>query len=554
MGWKQFLTGVALLLGAALPAKADSQYLIRADRWTPADERAYGEFITAIGDSGCRGVDSCLKGPANPFRASDPAGASFRADCADLPYFLRFYYAWKRGLPFSYVSEVSPRGRARDIRYSARGNMVKRRRDVASGADALAVLARLQDDISSATYRLDPELEAPLEQDFYSPAPDPANIRPGTVIYDPNGHLAVVFRVEHDGRIRYIDAHPDNSLTRGFYDLRFVRASPGMGAGFKNWRPLRLEGARLVRGVFFGGAMTLASNRELPGFSLTQYYGTAGKSDGGWKDGAFRLRDQKLNYYDYVRAMLGGGSLSFDPVREIGDMVASNCADLGYRAEAVDAALAAGLQNQPQPAQLPANIYGTDGDWETWSTPSRDARLKTAFKNVRDMAERFVTMARAHDPRLAWRGASLPADLLAAYDAAAARCSLSYVRSDGAAVTFGYEEARQRLFRLSFDPYACVERRWGAIGAEAASCRDGAVKRAWYEAEQRLRNQVDRTYETQMDFSLRELEAGRSVGDSRSDQKSVGDSRSDQKEMIGVASPPDTDARGYLLAALRGAS
>ena len=538
MGSTRILTGLLLLLCAALPARANSQYLVRTDRWTAADERAFGEFVTIIGDSGCDSVDSCLRGPANPFRASDPPGARFRADCADLPYFLRFYYAWKRGLPFSYVSEVSPRGRASDVRYSARGNVVEQRRDVPSGADGLSVLARLADDISSASYRIDPEREAPLEQDFYSPALDSGSIRPGTVIYDPNGHLAVVFRVGQDGRIRYIDAHPDNSLTRGFYDLRFVRASPGMGAGFKNWRPLQLVGTRAVEGILFGGTAMLAPNRDLPGFSLAQYYGTD-RQDGGWKNGEFHLRGQKLEYYDYVRASLGGGSLSFDPLREISDMVASNCADLGYRAEAVDAALAASLQNQPQPERLPANIYGADGDWETYSTPSRDARLKTAFKNLRDTAERFVIMARTHDPHLAWRGQNLPAELLAAYDTAAARCSLSYVRSDGTRVTFGYEKARQRLFAMSFDPYACIERRWGAGGAEAAACRDGTVKRAWYDAEQRLRNQIDRTYEAQMDFSLRELERGRSIGDSR------------QTIMPGVASPPDTDARGYLLAVLR---
>ncbi len=529
MGWTRLLTGLVLLLAVALPARADSQYLIRAERWTEADERGFDEFIAAIGNSGCGSVDGCLKSSANPFRASDPPDAAFLADCADLPYFLRFYYAWKRGLPFSYVSAVSPRGRARDVRYSAAGNQVERRRDIPSGADALEVLARLMDEISSATYRVDPELETPLEQDFYSPALAPAFIRPGTVIYDPNGHLALVFRIEPDGRIRYIDAHPDNSITRGFYDLRFVRASPGMGAGFKNWRPLALAGARRVGGILFGGTVVLAANRDLPGFAPTQYYGTAGRSAAGWKAGTFRLNGQTLDYYDYVRAVLGGGRLSFDPVREISDMVTSNCADLRYRAEAVEAALAAGLQRQPQPERLPPNIYGTEGDWETWSTPSRDARLKAAFANLRATAERFVTMARTGDTRLSWRGGNLAAALLAAYDAAAGACRLSYVRSDGMTVRFGYEEARQRLFRMSFDPYHCVEHRWGAAGAEAASCRDGALKRAWYAAEQRLRNQIDRTYEARMDFSLRELEDGRG----------------------GTAAPPDTDARGYLLSMLR---
>jgi hypothetical protein len=538
MAWKHILVGLALLCPAAIldagPARADSRYLIRSDRWSAADERGYGEFVTALGDSGCRTVDACLKSAANPFRAADPAGADFRADCADLPYFLRFYYAWKRGLPFSYVSDVSPRGRARDIRYSARGNMVERRRDVPSGADGLSVLARLQDEISSATYRIDPELEG---QDFYSPALDRSGIRPGTVIYDPNGHLAVVFRVEPDGRIRYIDAHPDNSLTRGTYDLRFVRAAPGMGAGFKNWRPLRLEGARLEGGVFVGGRLVAAPNRAIPDFALTQYYGTGARPEGSWRNGSFLLAGRRLDYYDYVRAALGGGSLHFDPVREIADMVDSNCADLSYRAEAVDIALAAGLQHRPQPERLPPNIYGTDGDWETYSTPSRDARLKTAFRNLRGTAERFLELWRTRDPSLSYRGANLAADLLAAYDGAAARCRISYRRSDGGVVAFGYEEARTRLFRLSFDPHHCVERRWGAEGIELASCRDGALKRAWYEAQQRLRNQIDRTYDTRMDFTLRELEAGRSVGASRSDQK----------QNIGVPSPPDTDTRAFLL-------
>src|SRR5690606_28541093 len=163
------------------------------------------------------------------------------------------------------------------------------------------------------------------------------------------------------------------------------------------------------------------------------------------------------DYYDYVRASLSGGSLHFDPVREIADMVASNCADLAYRAEVVEIALAAGLQNRPQPERLPPNIYGADGDWETYSTPSRDARLKTAFKHLRDTAARFLSLWGKNDPSLGYRGTDLAADMLAAYDRQAAQCRISYQRSDSSRVTLSYEEARARLFRLSFDPYHCVE-------------------------------------------------------------------------------------------------
>ena len=113
--WGLAAASLSLLL-FAFPARANDTMRIMSDGWSAADERGYGEFITAIGESGCRTVAQCIASPANPFRASDPPRFAFRADCADLPYFLRFYYAWKRGLPFTYVQSVSPRGRTRDIR------------------------------------------------------------------------------------------------------------------------------------------------------------------------------------------------------------------------------------------------------------------------------------------------------------------------------------------------------------------------------------------------------------------------------------------------------
>src|SRR5471030_674355 len=96
------IAAAALFLSLlSVPAFADPYVRIQSDQWTQGDERGYGEFITAIGESGCRSVNACLHDAANPFRASDQAGTFFESDCADLPYVLRFYYAWKRGLPFS---------------------------------------------------------------------------------------------------------------------------------------------------------------------------------------------------------------------------------------------------------------------------------------------------------------------------------------------------------------------------------------------------------------------------------------------------------------------
>jgi hypothetical protein len=73
--------------------------------------------------------------------------------------------------------------------------------------------------------------------------------------------------------------------------------------------------------------------------------------------------------------------------------------------------------------------------------------------------------------------------------------------------------------------HQCVERRWGDV--DAATYADGALKRFWYEAEQTLRNLLERTYDAQTDFTLSQLQARRP----------------------GTAAAPDTDVRGYLLRA-----
>jgi formylglycine-generating enzyme required for sulfatase activity len=532
-----FLSAAAIFIGRPATAQnAGATYVIRFDHWTDADERDFGEFLGGIGRSGCTTVNACLHDPSNPFQASDPPNAFFRSDCANLPYVLRAYFAWKRGLPFSYETGVAPLGGAADDRYSPNGNRVTARTDVLTGSTSgYALLSKLLGASSSASYRIGPHADTPPLPDFYPAAIDAKTIHPGTVIYDPNGHLALIFSVERDGRIQYIDSHPDNTLTRGYYDLRFTRANPGVGAGFKNWRPLRLVGySSRGDGALVGGHIELARNEEIPTYSDEQYYGNGTRvADADWSNGTFVLNGETLDYYDYVRAKVGGGKLQFDPVKEVAEMVDSNCADLHYRVQAVDIGIAAGTQNRPEPDRLPRNIYGTSGDWETYSTPSRDARLKTAFKELRDKAERFVQMYQNGDTKhLLYTGRDLIDDMLAAYDREAGQCSVNYKRTNGAPVSLSYEEARKRLFLISFDPYQCIERRWGATDPEELStCRDGEIKRAWYQAEQNLRNQIDRTYDARMDFSLADLQTpGRGKG---------------------VPTPPDTDARAYLMS-LRG--
>ncbi|HTT96970.1 MAG TPA: hypothetical protein VMF58_02895 [Rhizomicrobium sp.] len=523
-----FAVALALCAGGVAAAERTYTYEIRHDRWSEADERDWRDFIAAIGKSDCNTLDACLRSSANPFRDTDKPGVVFKSDCAELPYILRFYFAWKRGLPFSFESAVSARGgEARDLRYSRYGNEVTQRFDVPNGANGYTIIEHLRGAVSSASYRIHPDLETPLESDFYSPKIDPQSIRPGTVVYDPAGHVGIVFDVDGKGRVHFFDAHTDFSLTEMTYDLRFTRMKPSVGAGFKNWRPQRLVGyTKRADGVLTGGHIEMAANAEIVDFSDEQFFGNGKKpKDANWKDGAFTLKGEALDYYDYVRAQLAGGMLLFEPVSEIADLAQSSCTDLHYRAQAVSLAMTRGIENRPEPDRLPPNIYGADGDWEMYSTPSRDARLKTSFKYIRDTAQRFVEMAARHDPHLSYAGSDIAGDLLQAYNNATQFCRVTYTNSDGSRTTLGYEDARKRLFAMSFDPYQCIEHRWG--DSAATTCADGDVKRDWYDAEQSLRNQLERTYDAQMDFTLQQL----------------------QMQKPGIGAPPDTDVRAYLLRA-----
>ena len=490
------------------------QWRILKTQWSASDERGFEEFVRQIGESRCRTMHSCLKSAkSNPaFAATNPRGMHFFADCADLPYMLRGYYAWKRGLPFSYSTAVTPLGRSRDIRYTARGNAISARRDlVATPMDARSELRRIVDTISSAHFRYPPAYTRARLPDHYPVKIDRKNIRAGTIIYDPNGHVAVVYKVSKKGRIHYIDTHPDNSLTRGIYSRKFVRALPAMGAGFKRWRPLRLIGAtRRTDGSYTGGKIILARDKELPDWSDEQFYGTAKKKPRHWRKATFSLAGKRMGYYDFVRKRLAPANFRYDPLDETRSLMRALCEDIKYRVDAVDIAVQAGLHRRSQPGRLPRNIYGTDGDWETYSTPSRDARLKTSFKELRDEVARFVRLVDAGSAQVTFAGSDIRAALTELYRAEAKACVVRYTKSDGQRIALDFSDIGRRLFKLSFDPYHCPERRWGANDPkEIASCPDGKTKHAWYDAEQRLRNQLERTYAVRMDFGLAGLRAGR---------------------------------------------
>jgi len=166
------------------------------------------------------------------------------------------------------------------------------------------------------------------------------------------------------------------------------------------------------------------------------------------------------------------------------------------------------MDTKPAPAFLPGNIYASnDAEWEAYASPGRDASLRRKFVQLTLDLANFIlrSQARGEDFRAIW---NLKGQLQQAYNEKAAGCRISYSNSLGQQVSFGFPEAVQRLFAMSFDPYQCIERRWGATSvAELASCKDNATKTRWYQAEQNLRNQVERDYVARARFTLADLES-----------------------------------------------
>jgi hypothetical protein len=313
-------------------------------------------------------------------------------------------------------------------------------------------------------YRTPPETE---RSDFYPVTVRRGALRPGSIYYDPNGHVLVVSEVRDDGQIYLIDGHPDGSLTWKRFGAAFALGTRRLGGGFKNHRPLRMD-AR--------GAVEWIPNAELSDRDDAQQ----------WDRAQWLAQGRPVTYPEWVRAQLARPGAAVDPVQDFREQIQALCRDVADRVFAVDLALTAGAHRQRHPGVLPWNIYGTTGDWETWSTPSRDARLKTA---VQEVAQRIDAMPAGDPLRATFREVWIT-------ESARPDCQFRYTNSAGAGVTLSFGTVLDRLFDLSFDPYHCPELRWGAPAGspELASCPDDAAKRGWYRDERRLRNRLERVY------------------------------------------------------------
>lgn len=533
------LTLSALSFGVHADSKKPIQWQIKNKTWNKSFEKSYEEFIATLGkgkkSGACNTTSECLKSPvANPryYNLNPAALNDVFSDCADLPYILRAYFSWMNDLPFSYPINLTPApikspelpellaelerlnielekagflkkpiikaqirsirkkiygDKDTDIRYNSFGNLIRNKRFVKNGDNVNGILEEVANSISTASFRTDASNNATdsLFRDTYPVAVNRNAIKPGTVLYDPNGHIAVVYEVTNNGKIHLIDAHPDNSLTAITYGEKFSQTNVEIGGGFSNWRPFSID-----------GNVTAISNDDLSDYSLEQF----------GKGKMYTFNNTEMDFYEYVRNKLSVGALSYNPVVELTELLDELCHDVKERVVAVNAAISSGLQNKSHPEKLPDNIYGTDGEWESFSTPSRDARLKASIREGRSLMIKMIEGYRNSDPAIKYEGQDLVGELVKTYKKETNKCTFDIKKTNGGVASFNLSFVLNNIFKLSFDPYHCIELRWGMIDNESlVSCNANKEKMDWYQAEQGMRNLIDRDYSVKMDYSLKEL-------------------------------------------------
>lgn len=465
---KRLTIFIPIFIGTLLfPGTADAAaWRLSRSVWTEQDEKTYSNFVEKLCDSKYGNLNRFIKDPkVNPLYGEEDKKFNLSPDCADLPYLIRAYVAYKLRLPFSYVSEIS--GKGGDQRYS-RGNKPTKFKDQDYFSSPQQLFSQVTL-VNSGYFRMDASCET---SDHYPIKINKKNLTPGTIYYDPDGHVALVAKVLDNGRIRLIDAHPDKSISKPWFGSKFSKGSKNNGGGFKKWRQIRYTSdGRTVR----------TQNHNLKDYSATDQYQKSYSING----------QSGIGYHEYVRLAMASSNSHSDPLQEFIFMMQDIYEDIKYRALAVEVAIQKGCHLKPHPGKLPYNIYGTDGIWEELSTPSRDARLKVAFREFYDTTRQMVMKAEQYDPKMA---KALAYNFLLKYDELAPRLCITYVNSAGRSVYLNFSDINKRLFDLSFDPYHSIEYRWGAKGQELATAIDGETKKKFYALEKRLRNQMERVY------------------------------------------------------------
>jgi hypothetical protein len=422
----------------------------------------------------------------------DQMGMIVRPDCADLPYFLRAYFAFKMGLPFGYSKcsrggggqpprcrewfsiqnpeEVRPSPQEQKEQKTASGDLFgilrqpvahpvsKPAKPLGLAASFGRYLQALADGVHSGSART----AANDENTDYYPVPlKRETLRPGTVYADPYGHVLMLVRrvPQSDGAAGVflaVDGQPDGTVARKrFWRGNFLFAQdPALGSpGFKRFRPIVLEKTSMLRRLPNG---EIVKNPQYGDFSLDQ-------SHLGIEE-----------FYDRMDDVMSPAPL--DPLRAMKEVITSLEEQVKARVTSVENGRKFQIGGRGD-ADMPdgASIFETNGAWEDFATPSRDLRLLIAIDVLRGFPDRVARRPERYAMPAGKSVADVKAELESVLASELAVRKFSYTRSDGSQWTLALKDVGGRAadLEMAYNLNDCVELRWGAPekSEEASTCK-----------------------------------------------------------------------------------
>jgi hypothetical protein len=379
-------------------------------------------------------------------------------DCADNPFFLRAYFAWKLGLPFGY--HVCDRGYIG--KNPSTGQWVTNESSTSKSNPVLAFnsyLRRLMDGVHSGTARTSLDNE---NSDYFPVSLSRESLRPGTVYADPYGHTFILVSwipqtKDHPGVLLAVDAQPDKTIAiKRFWKGNFLfNTSEVVGEpGFKAFRPI----------IYENGKISLMKNDALNESSQFS---------------PFSLQQRKMErdvFYRTMERIINPNPL--DPEEALLDLIKALHEQLLVRVKSV-ANGEAYLKSHPGTViPMPSNANGiflAGGQWENFSTPNRDLRLLIAMDAVLGFPQRVANFPEDFKISKLSSPEDIKSKLQALLDKKVSELTISYIRTDGSSQELTIAEILQRIdsFEMAYNPNDGIEIRWGAPenSAERSTCK-----------------------------------------------------------------------------------
>ncbi len=379
-------------------------------------------------------------------------------DCADNPFYLRAYFAWKLGLPFGY--HECDRGSL--DRAPGTGRWITNETQISNAQPVQkfnSFVRMVMNGVHSGTARTALNNE---NSDYYPVPLTREALRPGVVFADPYGHTLILVRQipqtsEKPGVLLSVDAQPDGTVgIKRFWKGNFLfSTSEVIGEpGFKAFRPIVLK----------DGHLRLLKSDEI-------------NAESGLVP--FSLQQKKMDsneFYHIMDRIINPKPL--DPEMALLDLIQALHEQLIVRVTSVSNGEKYMKAHPgavvPMPGR-PTGVFQAGGQWEDFSTPNRDLRLLIAMDAVLDFPDKVMRSPDDYKIPMLKSPEHVKSTLEEILKKKMDELSITYVRSNGTQQTLSLSEIvkRKDAFEMAYNPNDGIEIRWGAPegSEERSTCR-----------------------------------------------------------------------------------